>query len=96
MHVVTLLEQSWYGDFQILLQMQSTFQLEAFIANKKEDSHFIQVYTYNAKEMINLSLNYPSFRRFLVLRAAQRRAHFLKTLHEIQQAAELESKKVLQ
>ena len=46
--------------------------------------------------MINLSLLYPNFRRFLVLRAARRRAHFLKIFHEIQQAAELESKKTLQ
>ena len=46
--------------------------------------------------MINLSLLYPNFRRFLVLRAARRRAYFLKIFHEIQQAAELESKKTLQ
>ena len=43
-----------------------------------------------------MSLLYPNFRRFLVLRAARRRAHFLKIFHEIQQAAELESKKTLQ
>lgn len=35
MHVVTLPEQSWYGDFQILLNLESSFSLEAGVRKRK-------------------------------------------------------------
>lgn len=33
-HVVTLPEQSWFGDFQVLLDVESSFQLEAGCSRK--------------------------------------------------------------
>jgi len=64
-------ERSWYGDFQILLEVQSTFQLEA--ANysskrnksSKEDKSrraFIRTFSLAGHKFVELSNSYPSYR----------------------------------
>ena len=47
MLIVKLPEQSWFGDFQILLNLESTFQLEAGKPNEKaklSQEGMVQIY----------------------------------------------------
>lgn len=94
--IAKLPECSWFGDFQILLDLKSSFQLEAGKVSKKmltEGSKFVQVYKVRAKTLIDLCMDYPLFRRFLLLRATQRRSHFLKNLNELRNIKELKRKR---
>ena len=52
----------------------------------------VHVYKLAGKKLLELCKEYPDFRRFLVLRACQRRSNFIKVLNEIQQLLELDEK----
>ena len=72
MHVVTLPTRSWYGDFQILLNIESTFQIEAGYAKKSKTNKVagvLQIYKLNGETLLDLAAEYPIYRRFLILRA---------------------------
>lgn len=95
MLVVKLPQRSWYGDFQILFNIESSFQLEAGEAKKSKENKIdgvLQLYKLNGETLIDLVANYPQYRQFLILRAAQRRSQFLKTFDEMQQTFELTRK----
>lgn len=84
MVIVRLKEGSWYGDFQVLMDCESSFEVEAHKPfdvsshiTKPQDAHrFIQVFKLNAEALVELTNEDLTFRRFLILRATQRRAHF--------------------
>lgn len=100
-HVVTLPESSWYGDFQILLDLESSFTVEAGESNFEKNSHgrknmvfkdFVHIYQLEGKFLVQLCEEYPAYKRLLVLRATQRRAYFLKVLEEMHNLIELRMK----
>ena len=76
--VVGLSERSWYGDYQIMLNLESSFQLEAGSLNHNDQ--FVNVFKVKKELIIDLCTEYPLFRRFLMLRATQRRSYFVKVL----------------
>ena len=80
MLIVYLPEQSWFGDYQILLKRETTFQVEAGEPNKDKSTshnHFVQVYKMNGKTLLEILADYPVFNRFLLLRATHRRSQFM-------------------
>ena len=94
--VVRLPRRSWYGEFQILLNLDSSFQLEAGEVSRKHQKRtgffediLIKVYLLPANVLLKLCDEYPQFRRFLLLRATMRRTHFLKVFQELRHTKEL-------
>ena len=87
MHIVNLPVRSWFGDYQIMLNLESSFQLEAGKSHK--NSHYgkyiVQVYKINAEALLDIAQEYPLFRRFLLMRATKRRSHFIHILEEMKQ-----------
>ena len=93
MLIVRLSEGSWYGDFQILTEHASSFQLEAGSPAKysnlrgilKDDelrkeskkSNFVHVFTLKGTLLRELVDDFPEMIQFLQLRATMRRTHFL-------------------
>ena len=77
--MLRLPQYSWYGDFPILLQIASNFQLEAHIQGKKvlgRDPH-VKVYKLGAKKLIELCDAYPEWKKVVIQRAVNRRAYFM-------------------
>lgn len=72
------------------MDVNSTFQLEAnkpldrksSLWQNKEIHSFIQVFRLRARVLIEVANENQEFRRFLVIRATQRRAHFQKVFEE--------------
>ena len=101
MVIVRLREGSWYGDFQVLMDCDSSFELEAHKPidvlsklTKSEDAHsFIQVFKLKAESLVELASEDLTFRRFLILRATQRRAHFQKVFEETRHYNEINRKR---
>lgn len=54
--------------------------------------NIVQVYTLDKEILLDLLKSSTKYRRFLVLRAMQRRAHFKQTFQEMQQMRELKLK----
>ena len=90
---INLPRYSWYGDFQILLNLNSTFQMEAAGCNRSNNGktkdeaynakhNYVQVYRLSAKFLHNICQQYPNFKRFLLLRATERRSRFHKVFEE--------------
>ena len=90
--IVRLPESSWYGDFSILLDIESNFELEAADSAEmsdynpadsfllKEQDHrkdkfkkFVHIFSLKAAKLLEFGDEYPQYRRFLMLRAANRR-----------------------
>ena len=90
MLILHLPEQSWYGDFQIFLQRESVLQLEA--GQPDPDSNFVQVYKLKGSKLLQIIKQYPIFFRFAIIRASQRRSHFLRVFDEMRQMEELKLK----
>lgn len=75
--LVRLHEQSWYGDFPILLDISSSFQLEAGkppaqsknASSGDTNSKYVQVLKLNAETFKKILSSYPETRRNLLLRA---------------------------
>ena len=53
----------------------------------------MQVYKIEAKVLLDISIEYPMFRRFLLIRATQRRTHFIQIFEDMKQVHELNMKK---
>ena len=93
--VVRLPAKSWYGDAQILLNLVSSFQLEAGEINRKPNDKqgnvesYIHCYKLNGRTLTNICKEYPVFERFLIVRATQRRTYFFKIFDELRQINEL-------
>lgn len=103
--IVRLLESSWYGDFQILLDLESSFRLVAAQSNLPEDEvggqsnskqaqfkDFVHILSFKGKKFLKLLKQYPQWKRFLILRAAHRRSYFMLVLSELKNEIELLSK----
>ena len=56
----------------------------------------VQVYKIEAKAFLDISSEYPIFRRFLLLRATQRRTHFIHIFEDMKQVHELNMKKFIE
>ena len=79
-----------------MLEVESTFELEAGkISRQKQEegTNSIQVYKIKGSILNEISHKYPDFRRFLLLRASQRRSHFQKNFEELKNIKELKRKK---
>lgn len=72
---IKLGERSWFGDFQVLMQVNSTWNL---IARKKDvkDDPLVKIMHIEAGLFRRYVDEYPDFRRFLILRSTVRRAYF--------------------
>ena len=96
--VVQLPAQSWYGDFQIILNMKSTFELSSGVPMrrtkrmKKQKDFKTQIFTIGADKFRELLDEDAEFKRCVTLRATKRRAHFLSILKEIESYCELSMK----
>lgn len=87
--VVKLKEGSWFGDYQILLNVKSSFDLEAHEEKKssKKRVHIIppgkvQVFELDAEKFLKIINRYPEYRRKVLMRANLRRCHFMKVFRE--------------
>ena len=84
--IVTLKKGSWYGDFQILLDISPDYELEAGGENEYNIKHVpkgmfkdqIMVYTLDKDLFLETVNKYPQFRSFLVTRGVLRRQYFRK------------------
>jgi len=72
-----LKERSWFGDFQVLMQVNSTWNLIA-MKNKKQIANdpLVKIMHIEAGLFRRYVDEYPDFRRFLILRSTVRRAYF--------------------
>lgn len=52
----------------------------------------MHILSLKGDKLIDLCNEYPSYGRYLVLRATQRRAYFIKVLNEIENEVELQMK----
>ena len=88
LNVVKLVEGSWFGDYNILFKLKSTFELEAkrLIGRSKSVTKLgdnkIQVFSLNCNKFLKISEQYPEFRRYCMMRANLRRAHFRQVYEE--------------
>ena len=82
--VVTLKKGSWYGDYQILLNVKSSWILEATRAPKHTHLpvNMIQVFLLSANRFRKYIDYYPEFRRWLLVRSNIRRAYWIKVYEE--------------
>ena len=53
----------------------------------------VQVYKINAQVLLDIAHEYPLFRRFLLVRATNRRSHFIQIFEDMKQVQELIKKK---
>lgn len=85
--VVNLPRKSWYGDYQILLDMNSTFEVVADkVHNLKKNPDakkvhddlpgMTQVYLIDGECLLNLLDEQPEFKQVVLLRSMRRRSHF--------------------
>lgn len=83
--------KSWYGDSIILLNIRSIFELRATLnktsSESKQTKHqksrfskFVKIFKLSADKLHHLASEFPDFKRFLILRATRRRAHFIHVL----------------
>ena len=90
--IVSLLESSWYGDFQILLDVESSFQLVAADYNHKDNPQFkgfVHILSLKRTKLVKLCKMNPDWNDFLVIRASHRRSWFMQVLEELQNEVEL-------
>ena len=85
--IVKLKEGSWFGDYQIMLNVRSTWDLQATKEPKdrgqavaKIPSGFVQVFSLEKHKFMKIYHRYPPMRRWLRMRADLRRSHFKKML----------------
>lgn len=93
-NVATLKKGSWFGDYQIMVGVPSTWDLIAggdheFDNTKKPKgmpSEHILVYTIKRDTLRRVLDRYPAFRSFVITRALTRRTYFTKMHEENMQA----------
>ena len=83
----TLPKGSWYGDYQILLNITSNWDIEAGLDMKGKASNslptdMMQVYELPAEEFMDLMNQYIDYRRFILVRSLVRRAYFKKAFDD--------------
>ena len=86
--VVTLRPGAWFGDYQIMVNVKSSWELQASKGSQGQgvvgriSSEKVQVFEL-AKDRAEVIYNlYPEYRRFHFLRASLRRTHWLKVFEE--------------
>lgn len=84
---------AWFGDYQILLDVDSSWDLVAGSDKELKAKHrvlgmppdTIMTYMLERETFLSIIHQYPSIRSFIVTRALVRRAHFLKTCEDNKQ-----------
>ena len=86
--VVRLKKGAWFGDYQILLDVKSSWEMEAYgnIKIKKHNHNIppgkIQVFKLDKNIFLDAVNRYPDFREWLLMRANLRRCHWMKVFDE--------------
>lgn len=101
--IVKFKEGSWFGDYQIMLNVRSSWDLQA-TREPKEKSQvvanippgLVQVFSLEKHKFMKIVHRYPSMRRWLRMRANLRRSHFKKVFEENRHIYLLNEKKMLQ
>jgi hypothetical protein len=75
---IRLPQRSWFGDYQIMMGVQSTWSM---VAGKKKgvqnsEGNRIKVMNIDGEMFRRYIDEYPDFRRFIILRSTVRRAYF--------------------
>ena len=102
--LVKLFEKSWFGDFNIILDIPCAFQLEANNPkeilepelDKKQKNHFtnyVQIFKLSGKSLIRLCDEHPDFLTFCMKRAVHRRSYLTSILDEAISQIKLSEKK---
>lgn len=81
---------AWFGDYQILLNIPSNWELEAGSDADYSKKHRISglppntilTYTLDKERFLKIVNQYPKIRSFIVTRALVRRAHFTKVFDD--------------
>jgi signal-transduction protein with cAMP-binding, CBS, and nucleotidyltransferase domain len=73
--IVTLLEESYFGDIQILMNIRSNFRF------RSSNEHDTYLYTLDKKIFKMILKDFRDEKKFLTLRA-QRRYHYFKRMRE--------------
>ena len=101
--IVKLKEGSWFGDYQIMLKVRSSWDLQA-TKEPKDKGHsvakippgLVQVFSLEKRKFKKIYHRYPPMRRWLRMRANLRRSHFRKVFEENRHIYLLNEKKMLQ
>ena len=85
--VVTIPPGGWFGDYQILLNLRSSWDLEAGQKNKNEkisgiSDQQIQVFKLADTKFRKICDEYPDIRAHILTRSQLRRQFFLKVFNE--------------
>jgi len=72
---IRLCERSWYGDYQVMFDCPSTFNMIAGRTNNS-DIKLVKIMSIEKSFFIRYADEYPNFRRFIIRRACVRRANF--------------------
>lgn len=72
---IKLPERSWFGDYQVMMGVNSTWNLIAGKNNSSEQP-LCKVMNIDAEIFRRYVNEYPDFRRFIILRSTVRRAYF--------------------
>ena len=96
---VTLPKGSWFGDYQILLNLTTNWDIEAGINSSKRGQNnlpadMMQVYELPADDFRNISDQYPEIRKFILIRSLVRRAYFKKAFDDNMQEILIKRKQV--
>ena len=87
--VCKLPQGSWFGDYQILLNLKCQWRLVAHMKKAKQvydtnaDKYMIQMLTLKDKTFLKILQEYPELRRNILKRATVRRAHFIRIFKEV-------------
>jgi hypothetical protein len=78
---IKLKKRSWFGDYQVLMQVDSTWTMTAHVDDKEDkkhntEDHHVKIMSIDANMFRKYVDEYPDFRRFLILRSTVRRAYF--------------------
>ena len=84
---VSLNKGSWFGDYQILLNIPCTWDIEAGLQDNKKSSanlppNMMQLYELPGEEFVDLCDKNPAIRKFIIVRSLVRRAYFKKAFDD--------------
>ena len=84
--LVKLDEGSWYGDYQVLMNTSSNWEMDVCSASKRNVNRIASdkalIFDIDSNKFMKICNRYPEFRRYILTRANLRRAYFTKVYLE--------------
>ena len=81
-HLVNLNEGSWFGDYQVLMNIPPKWDMHVCSPTNKNVNRIASdkalIFNITAEKFMKICNRYPDYRRYILTRANLRRAYFTK------------------